>query len=106
MYAQSIFEIQAQLCKTMSNAIRLEIVHILRSEPHRVSEIARLMDCPQGTVSRHLSVLRKGNIVTSQRSGQEIVYQITNPKIINICDLMREVLADEAARQSRLIDEI
>jgi hypothetical protein len=50
--------------------------------------------------------LRDGNVVTAHRSGQEVVYQIANPKIVSICDLMREVLVEEAARQSQLVDDI
>jgi hypothetical protein len=33
-----------------------------------------------------------------------VLYQIGNPKIVHICDLMREVLAEEAARRSRLAE--
>jgi ArsR family transcriptional regulator len=87
----------------MSNAIRIEIVHVLRDGPMRVSEIIRITGHPQGTISRHLGVLRQGGVVTSQRCGQDIVCQIANPKIVSICDLMREVLAEEAFRSSNLV---
>jgi DNA-binding transcriptional ArsR family regulator len=50
-------------------------------------------------------VLRNGGVVIAQRRGQGVVYQIANPKIVHICDLMREVLIEEAARRSRLIEE-
>jgi DNA-binding transcriptional ArsR family regulator len=100
----SIFEIQADLCRCMSNATRIEIVHILRDGPQRVSELARLIGYPQGTISRHLSVLRHGGVVSSQRFGKDNVYQIANLKIISICDLMREVLVEEASRSSRLVE--
>jgi len=86
----------------MSRAIRIEIVHVLRDGPQRVSEIARITDHPQGTISRHLGVLRNGGIVIAQRHAQDVIYQIANPKIVGICDLMREVLMEEAARRSEL----
>jgi len=86
----------------MSSAIRIEIVHVLRDGPQRVSEIARITDHPQGTISRHLGVLRNGGIVIAQRHAQDVIYQIANPKIVGICDLMREVLMEEAARRSEL----
>jgi hypothetical protein len=48
-------------------------------------------------------VLRNGGIVTTQRRARDVVYQISNPKIGHICDLMREVLAEEAAHRSQLL---
>lgn len=103
MSSNTIYEIQAELCRTMSNAIRLEIVHALRDGPKRVNDLAHATGQPQATISRHLSVLRNGGIVTSQRHAQDVIYQIANPKIVSICDLMREVLAEEAIRRSILV---
>lgn len=104
MPQESIFEIQADLCRCMSNAIRIEIVHILRGGPQRVGDLAQITGYPQGTISRHLGVLRQGGIVNAQRHAQEILYQIANPKIVSICDLMREVLVEEASHRSRLVE--
>ena len=98
----AIFEIQADLCRCMSSALRIEIVHVLRDGPQRVSEIARITGHSQGTISRHLGVLRNGGIVIAHRHAQDIIYQIANPKIVGICDLMREVLMEEASHRSEL----
>lgn len=103
MNPDAIYEIQAGICRTMSNAIRLEILYLLRHSPKCVNDIAQAMDRPVNVISRHLRVLRNGDIVTTQRHGQAIVYQIANPKIITICDLMREVLVEEATHRSKLV---
>jgi DNA-binding transcriptional ArsR family regulator len=99
-----IFEIQAELCRTMSSAIRVEIIYLLHQSPMYVNEIAQATGHPKNVISRHLGVLRMGGIVTAQRHGQEIVYQIANPKIVQICNLMRELLAEEASRRSKLVE--
>jgi DNA-binding transcriptional ArsR family regulator len=106
MSQKSIFEIQADLCRSMSSATRIEIVHVLRDGPLRVSEIVRITGHPQATISRHLGVLRNGGVVIAQRHAQDVVYHIANPKIVNICDLMREVLMEEAHHRSQLVDDI
>ena len=104
MSQRSIFEIQADLCKCMSSAVRIEIVHVLRDGPQRVSEIARITGYPQGTISRHLGVLRNGGVFIAHRHAQDVVYQIANPKIVNIYDLMRDILVEEASRRSKLVE--
>lgn len=106
MSQSSIFEIQAELCRCMSSALRIEIVHILRSGPQRVSEIARLTGQPPASISRNLAVLRNGGVVIAQRHAQDVIYQIANLKIVSICDLMREVLIEEASRRSKLVEGI
>jgi DNA-binding transcriptional ArsR family regulator len=101
---KSIFEVQADLCRCMSSAIRIEIVHCLRDGPQRVNEIARLTRHPQSLISRHLGILRNGGVVISRHRAQEVIYQIANPKIVGICDLMREVLAEESSHRARLVE--
>lgn len=104
MSQRSIFEIQADLCQCMSSPIRIEIVHVLRAGPLRVSEIVRLTGYQQAMISRHLGVLRSGGVVIAHRQAQEVIYEIANIKIVHICDLMREVLIEEASRRSKLVE--
>jgi ArsR family transcriptional regulator len=104
MSHRSIFEVQADLCRGMASATRIEIVHVLRDGPQRVGDIARIIGQPQTRVSRHLGVLRNGGVVIAQRRAQNVVYQIGNPKIVHICDLMREVLVEQAAHRSQLAE--
>ena len=106
MEPSSVFEMQAVLCRAMGNAIRLELVHILRDEPRNVGDLARLTGHPQGTVSRHLATLRHAGVIISERRGQEIYYQIANPKISSVCDLMRQVLVEQAAHRSQMMKEM
>jgi ArsR family transcriptional regulator len=99
----SIFEMQAELCRAMSHAIRLEIVHLLREGPKHVSELAQSAGRPQAVISRHLATLRNAGVIISQRQGQEIYYQIADPKIMSVCDLMRQVLAEQALHRSKMM---
>lgn len=100
---ETIFDLQAALCQTMSNAARLQIVHCLRQGPSSVTSIVNVTGFPQPKVSQHLAVLRAHGVVAAERQGSEIIYRIANPKIVRVCDLMREVLAEQAAERSQLI---
>ncbi len=101
-----IFDLQAELCQTMSNATRIRIVHALRDRPLCVAELADALKLSQAKMSQHLAVLRAGGIVSARRQGNQVTYRITNPKIEKICDLMREVLAEQATERVELIQAI
>jgi DNA-binding transcriptional ArsR family regulator len=100
----SLFEIQAEFCKAMGNVGRLQILHLLRDGPMSVSEICAETGLPQGNVSRHLTGLRSVGVVTSKKRGTGTVYQITDEKIIEVCDLVRSVLKEQIQKRSRMIE--
>ena len=86
----------------MSNAVRLEIIHILREGPQNVGRMAVMLGISHTATSRQLAVLRNNGLVTIQRQGQENLYALANPKIGEICNLMRQVLAELLAHQAEV----
>ncbi|MFZ5858684.1 MAG: ArsR/SmtB family transcription factor [Chloroflexota bacterium] len=99
----TIFDLQAELCLAMGNSVRLQIVHLLREGPRRVNGIAEELGISQATISRHLAVLRNVGILSSQRQGTDVIYQIVNPKITEICEAMRTVLAERENKRSEIL---
>ncbi|OGO24678.1 MAG: hypothetical protein A2Y54_02050 [Chloroflexi bacterium RBG_16_51_16] len=99
----SIFGIQAALCQAMGHEIRQEIVHLLRDGPIRVTDIASKLSYPQTTISRHLAPLRNAGIVLTRRDGTDVLYSIANPKMLEVCDLMREVLLEQFGERSKIM---
>ncbi len=99
----SIFDIQAEFCRAMGSSARLRILHLLRDQPQTVTEIARGTGLMQATVSRHMASLKLVGVVLAQRRGHEIIYRIADPKIGEVCDLVREVLSERLQQHSRLL---
>ena len=97
-----IFQMHAEICKTLSNPIRLEILSKLRDGKKAVNEIALLTGCRQATVSQHLAVLRQRGVVSTRREGINVYYDVANPKITRACDLMREVLFEHIASMNEI----
>lgn len=104
MSQRSIFETQAELFKCMSSPIRVEIINVLRDGSQRVSEIAHNTGQTPATISRHIGVLRNSGLVVGKRHAQDVIYHIANPKIVEICDLMREVLDAEAFHRLKIVE--
>ena len=62
--------------QALSNPYRREIIKLLRWENMSVGDIVKRFDIAQPTISRHLDVLRKAEIVTSERKGNQIIYSL------------------------------
>ena len=101
---RSIFDIQAEFCKAMANGTRLQIMHVLREQPMRVAAIAQATNLSQSVVSRQLGILRNTGVVNCRRQGNEVIYHLTDENIGKLCDLVRQLLSDQAQRQSQVFE--
>ena len=93
---------QSELCQCMSQPARLQILHLLFEGQKKVGDIANLTGLAQATVSRNLGILRGKGIVLTERHGQEIIYRVANPKMVEVCNLMREVLSEQISERSKM----
>ena len=98
----SLFELHAEVCKIFSHPKRLQIIEALRDTELTVSEVIAKLKIPKANVSQHLAVLRQKKVVATRREGLNIYYRIANPKIIQACDLMRQVLMEQLEEGERL----
>jgi len=97
-----IFQLHAELCKTLANPIRLEILSLLRDGKRSVTELAVLSGCRQATVSQHLAVLRQRGVVSTRREGINVYYDVANPKITKACNMIREVLFEYISNMNEI----
>ena len=103
---KKIYELHAEVCKTMSNPKRLEIINLLRNGEKSVDELATKMGIRMANLSQHLAVMRAKRIVQTRRDGLKIYYRIANPKVVKACDLMREVLLEQLADGQKLAEKV
>lgn len=68
--------------------------------------MARALGLRQANLSQHLMLLRERGIVTTRRQGLNIYYSLSSPKIVQACEIMREVLAEHLARSAELAQNI
>lgn len=103
---KEIYELHAEICKTLANPKRLQILNLLRHKEMSVNELASLMEIREANVSQHLAVMRQKGILVARREGVSIYYRITNPKVIKACDIMREVLLEQLEERAQLVEDI
>ena len=88
----------------MGSTLSQQIVHSLRDGPMAVNDLAAILEISSPTISRHLTMLRNAGVVAGQREGYRVFYRLANPKITQVCDLMREVLTEQFGKDSKLMD--
>jgi ArsR family transcriptional regulator len=102
---KAIFEMQAEICKTLTNPKRIEILNALRNEERTVTELVSALGASKANVSQHLAVMRHKGILTTRREGVNIYYRVSNPKVIDACALMKEVLFEQHAARKKAVTE-
>lgn len=92
---QVIYAMQANLCKALSNPVRLMIIDMLKNGEKTVTDLVRELNRSQSNLSQHLGVLRDRRIVKSRREGANVFYSLATPKIAEACTLVREILKEQ-----------
>ena len=101
-----IFKLQAEICKTLADSNRLMILHELKQGEMSVGQLVSDLRLPQSNVSRHLAVLRERGVVNTRREGTAIYYSLSDPKIAEACNLVREVLEGRLTRSQELASSL
>ncbi len=95
MNSQLLHEIDmlhASICEALADPKRIAILYTLRDGAMTVNQMAEALDLPQATMSRHLKILRERRLLQARREGMNVYYTLTNHKVLDALDLLREVL--------------
>lgn len=101
---QEITQLEANFCAALSDPNRLLILYALNDGPRNVTELATELGLNQPTTSRHLKVLRERGLVYAVRAGTIITYHLSDPRLIQALDLLRNVMRERLAHQANLIN--
>ena len=99
---QEVSELHANVCSGLADPRRILILYALAENPHNVSELAEAVGISQPAASRHLNILRERGMVTAQRDGQSVIYQLADARVIQALDLLRAMLASKLKNQAAL----
>ena len=98
-----IDRLHAQVCSGLADPNRILILYTLAEKNLNVSDLAKAIDLPQSTVSRHLKVLRDRDMVVAHREGQSVYYTLSDDRIIQALDLLRAMLANTLESRAALV---
>ena len=101
---KKVFALCADLCKTLTNSKRIEILEILRAGERSATELVDMLDINKANLSQHMSLLRQRRLVNTRREGQSIFYSIGNQNFLKGFDIIRGVLYEQMNEDSKILE--
>lgn len=99
---QELLRLQAELCQTLADPTRLELLYLLEGGPLAVKDLVAASGQRQAKISQHLAVMRQRGIVEAERAGNEVRYSLRDRRIIEACRITRQILLDQLTSQASL----
>lgn len=103
--AQEIIELHANLCSAISDPRRIMLLYAIADRPRNVSSLADAVDISQPAASRHLQTLNQRGLIHANRDGASVIYRLTDERLIEALDLLRDVLYDRLSHRAELVEE-
>ncbi len=97
----ALWELQADICQTLANPKRLQILNLLKWGEMSAGALVQALGVAKANLSQHLTVMRQKGILASRREGTTIYYRLAVPQIIEACEVMREVTLDSLTTKAR-----
>lgn len=96
----------ADYFKVLSEVSRLQILCTLKKSSKNVSEIMESTGMGQANVSKHLKMLTQAGLVSRHPQGVSVYYQISDPTIFALCDLVSGRLFIQLQAQSQDLEQL
>ena len=93
-YDNDTFAVIAGRLRAMSDPARLAILHCLCGGEKNVSCIVDETGFGQACVSKHLSILRRHDLVSTRRDHRKIFYSLTSTLPEDICRMVCRTIED------------
>jgi ArsR family transcriptional regulator len=90
----------ARIARAISHPVRLQILNELRGEGAYVMHLTTVLERPQANISQHLMVLREAGLVRPIREGMTVLYQISDPQVLQVVDDLLSLARKRAANRA------
>lgn len=103
---QDLLDTVAQVGKALGSGHRLALLERLAQSEASVETLANTAELTVGNASAHLQHLRRAGLVTATRSGKQVIYRLTDQRIVTLMSLLRDVAETNLAEMERLVSRL
>ncbi len=101
-----IYEMKAEFFKTLSHPARIRVLEILSDGPRSVSELQPDVGIESSHLSQQLAVLRRANIVQSERQGSSMIYSVIDPTVLEVLQLAKQVMMNSLSSAEDMMADL
>jgi len=93
----------ALVAKALSSPGRIQLVEFLAQGERSVDQLAGMSGMSIANTSQHLQTLRHCGLVKSRKSGQNVIYSLSDESVVDILGLLRSIAEKNLAEMGRLV---
>ncbi|MDT4985067.1 MAG: hypothetical protein QOF95_2557 [Pseudonocardiales bacterium] len=101
-----LYQAKAELFRTLGHPVRIRVLELLQDGPKPVRDLLQEIDIEASSLSQQLAVLRRAGIVTSSRSGPNVVYELAASEVVELMQAARRLLTEVLSGQGELLAEL
>ena len=99
--------LMSEVLKALAQPTRLKILQCIRGGEKCICEILPEINGEQSNISRHISVMQRGHLITTRKDGVKVMVKVRDPKIFTILDqvggLLKSQMSEQMSKQKHLI---
>ena len=99
-----LFEQLAKVAKALSSANRIQILEFLAQKERPVDQLAGMTGMTVANTSQHLQTLRQAGLVNSRKSGQHVIYSLSDESVVDLVNQVRLIAEKNLAEMDRLME--
>ena len=96
----------AEFFKVLSEVSRLQVLCSLKFGAKNVTEIIAATGLGQANVSKQLKMLTQAGMVVRRPQGISVFYEISDPIVFELCELVCDRLAVRLEEQTQQLEEL
>ena len=86
----------ANTLRALADPTRCKILELLHENSHSVNDLAQHFSMSRPAVSKHLSILREAELVTSRRQGRQRIYRMDSAPLTEAREWLSGFVTEEA----------
>jgi DNA-binding transcriptional ArsR family regulator len=104
--ATAMYQAKAEFFRTLGHPARIRVLELLAERDHAVHELLERIEIEPSNLSQQLAVLRRAGLVTQHRTGSEVVYSVSVPRVRDLLLAARQILLGVLADRDALKAEL
>ena len=104
--ATPIYELKAEIFKTMGHPVRIRVLELLSEREHSVGEMLPELGVAASNLSQHLAVLRRARLVSTRREASTVFYALNSPQVAELLAVARRILTALLADRQQVLNDL